>query len=238
MEGKKFGRLDTSTTLVLLYIRFFSFFLSFVSKSFPMVVVSVLLHGTRSAEAPPIYSLALTMMEYSSNQTNEKQDVLTKWFRRFSIFRRECWKCFNHKETEQTKGKIWSISFICFVLLSSCFFFLFVREYRRKRERWSMSAIYRNLVKAQRNIGWEFSWNISSTLLRDPLVSCPCGLRFLWNLFLFFDADCLVIILFEIHSEGKKRCDSQREIEKDRKHFFCFLSERRRTVLVLLLDFT
>lgn len=184
MEGKKFGRLDTSTTLVLLYIRFF-FFLSFVSKSFPMVVVSVLLHGTRSAEAPPIYSLALTMMEYSSNQTNEKQDVLTKWFRRFSIFRRECWKCFNHKETEQTKEK--SDRFRSFVLFYfRLVFFLFVREYRRKRERWSMSAIYRNLVKAQRNIGWEFSWNISSTLLRDPLVSCPCGLRFLWNLLFYF----------------------------------------------------
>jgi hypothetical protein len=52
MEGKKFGRLDTSTTLVLLYIRFFSL-LSVVSKSFPMVVVSVLLHDTRSTEAPP-----------------------------------------------------------------------------------------------------------------------------------------------------------------------------------------
>jgi hypothetical protein len=32
---------------------FFFFLLSVVSKSFPMVVVSVLLHDTRSTEAPP-----------------------------------------------------------------------------------------------------------------------------------------------------------------------------------------
>lgn len=46
------------------------------------------------------------------------------------------------------------------------------------------------------------------------------------GIFYFFisqgDSDCLVIILFEIHSEGKKKCDSQIEIDKDRKHFFLF----------------
>jgi hypothetical protein len=131
MEGKKFGRLDTSTTLVLLYIRFF-FLLSVVSKSFLMVVVSVLLHGTRSTEAPPIYSLTLTMMEYSSNQTNEKQDVLTKWFRRFSIFRRECWKCFNHKETEQKKENL--IDFVhLFCSTLSCFLFFICTSIEEKK---------------------------------------------------------------------------------------------------------
>lgn len=137
------------------------------------------------------------MMEYSSNQTNEKQDVLTKWFRRFSIFRRECWKCFNHKETEQTKENL--IDFVhLFCSTLSCFLF-YLYESRRKRERWPMSAIYRNLVKAQRNIGGSSLGTSPALFYVTPLcrarVVCVSSGIF-YFIFLRNDSDCLVIILF------------------------------------------
>ncbi len=107
--------------LVLLYIGFC--FLS--SLKFPdgLRVCFMARHAPNRSEPPPP-DLFIGINDDGSiwNQTNEKRDVLTKWFRRFSVFRRECWKCFIHKETEQTKEK--SDRFPSFVL----FHFICTRE--------------------------------------------------------------------------------------------------------------
>ena len=155
----------------------------------------------------------------------------------------------SHKE----KGKK-RIDFVCLFVLF-CFCFSYTEKIRGEKKEMvsflvcgSVPNIYGNLLKAYKDTtkhwmrgGGEF-WNMSSTLLCDLLVSCPCGLRFfikslvcflsfsrqltrLIVLWLFF---CLFLFFFEIHSPRKKkirpeRCDpNKEETERNsrKKHIF------------------
>jgi len=119
-------------------------FVLFRLQSFPTVVsVLVARYAAQRRSAPDLFIGVND--DGGQNKTEEKQDA-TKWFRRFSIFKRECWKCFNHKQkkkqnkqNKQTKEK--SDPFHSFVCLFYFFFYSFEKE--KKREYWTTSGIYR-----------------------------------------------------------------------------------------------